>query len=182
MKTLTDTHILQLLRQNRLCSDTLPDETVRRLHERGLRVAFAESCTGGLISERLTRVSGASAVFDCGVCSYANRIKETVLGVRRETLETVGAVSPETAVQMAQGVRRLAQADIAVSVTGIAGPTGGTAEKPVGLVYLGVSTEKETYAVKLLLNGSGTRHSRAEIRGLASDAALFTVWETCCLC
>ena len=179
MKTLTDTHILQLLRQNGLCSDMLPGETVRRLREHGCKVAFAESCTGGLISERITRVSGASEVFDCGVCSYANCIKEKVLGVRRETLDTLGAVSAETAVQMAQGVRQLADADIAVSITGIAGPTGGTPEKPVGLVYMGVSTDKETYAVKLLLNSGDRLHTRTEIRKLASDAALFTVWETC---
>lgn len=179
MKTLTDTHIIQLLRNNELCSDTLQNETVQLLRARGLKVAFAESCTGGLISERITRVSGASDVFDCGVCSYANRIKEQVLGVRRETLETLGAVSAETAVQMAQGVRQLAQADIAVSVTGIAGPTGGTPEKPVGLVYLGVCTNREQYAVRLMLGGGDCQHSRDEIRKLASDAALFTVWEIC---
>lgn len=182
MKTLTDIHILQLMRQNELSSDALPEETVRRLRARGFKVAFAESCTGGLISERLTRVSGASAVFDCGVCSYANRIKEEVLGVQRETLETKGAVSAETAVQMAQGVRRLAHADIAVSVTGVAGPTGGTPEKPVGLVYLGVSAGTEAYAVKLMLGGRDKKHSRAEIRRIASDAALFTVWEACGPC
>lgn len=179
MVTLTDIDIIQLLRKNNLDEDTLQDVVVAKLAERGLRVATAESCTGGLISERITRVSGSSAVFDCGVCSYANEIKTKVLGVSAETLTVLGAVSAETAIQMAEGVMKLSGADIAVSTTGIAGPTGGTAEKPVGLVFTGVCTKDKAYAIKLSLGGVNTQNPRSYIRRLASDAALFTVLSEC---
>lgn len=180
MITLTDIDIIQLYRKNGIEPDTVQEKVVEKLAAMGLKVATAESCTGGLISERITRVSGSSAVFDCGVCSYANAIKEKVLGVEAETLAVLGAVSAETAIQMAEGVRRLSGADIAVSTTGIAGPTGGTTEKPVGLVYMGVCTESRTYAVKLMLGGSNNIvNSREYIRRLASDAALFTVLSEC---
>ena len=171
MVTLTDIDIIQLYRKNGLEQDSAQEEAVGRLASLGLRVATAESCTGGLISERITRVSGSSAVFDCGVCSYANEIKEKVLGVRHDTLQILGAVSAETAMQMAEGVKKLSGADIAVSTTGIAGPTGGTAQKPVGLVYLGVCTDAGAYAIQLLL---GEENSRDYIRAMASSAALFT--------
>ena len=114
---------------------------VRVLSEKKLHVASAESCTGGLISKRITSVSGASAVFDGSVVTYANRIKEQLCDVSHETLEEHGAVSRETALEMARGVRRLIGADIGVSATGIAGPTGGTPEKPVGTVFVGVSAD-----------------------------------------
>ena len=179
MKTITASQLLSLLRDSGLDRDTLEMTAVAALKSRAMKVATAESCTGGLLSERITRVSGASEVFDCGVCSYANAVKAKVLGVSGETLRTVGAVSPETAVQMAQGVRLLADADIGISTTGIAGPTGGSPDKPVGLVYLGVSTRKTSYAVRLLLGGEGQTNPRGEIRRLATDAALFTVWSTC---
>lgn len=179
MITLTDIDIIQVLRKNNLNQDTLQEDVVAKLREKGLRVATAESCTGGLISERITRVSGSSEVFDCGVCSYANTIKAKVLGVSEETLTILGAVSAETAIQMAEGVKKLSGADIAVSTTGIAGPTGGTAEKPVGLVYLGVCTAEKAYAIRLMLGGVNTTNSRAYIRKLASDAALFTVLSEC---
>ena len=146
MVALTDIDIIQLLRKNNLNQDTLQEDVVAKLRELGLKVATAESCTGGLISERITRVSGSSEVFDCGVCSYANAIKSKVLGVSEETLAILGAVSAETAIQMAEGVKKLSGADIAVSTTGIAGPTGGTAEKPVGLVFVGVCTKDKAYA------------------------------------
>ena len=179
MVTLTDIDIIQLLRKNNLNQDTLQENVVNKLRETGWRVATAESCTGGLISERLTRVSGASEVFDCGVCSYANSIKTKLLGVSEETLTVLGAVSAETAIQMAEGVKRLSGADIAVSTTGIAGPTGGTDAKPVGLVYMGVCTGEKTYAIKLLLGGANKQNNRSYIRELASDAALFTVLSEC---
>ena len=180
MVTLTSADIMALLKKNGLEPDKVEFEVVERLREKNLKVATAESCTGGLISERITRVSGASEVFDCGVCSYANEIKEKVLGVNPETLTVLGAVSAETAIQMAEGVKRISGADIAVSTTGIAGPTGGTAEKPVGLVYMGVCTKDEAYAVKLMLGGAeNRRNSRTYIRKLASDAALFTILSEC---
>ena len=108
------------------------------LEARGLRLATAESCTGGMVAARLTGVAGASRAFVGGVVAYANEVKEGELGVPAELLERHGAVSPEAARAMAQGARTRLGADVAVSVTGIAGPDGGTPEKPVGLVYLHV--------------------------------------------
>ena len=100
---------------------------------RGLTLATAESCTGGLIVAALTGIAGASAVVEAGIVAYSNEAKRNVLGVGRETLETVGAVSEEVARAMAAGAIRASSADLAVAVTGIAGPGGGTAGKPVGL-------------------------------------------------
>ena len=133
--------------------DKEAENVVQLLTERGLSIATAESCTGGLISAEITSVPGSSAVFGFGVCTYANEAKIRLLGVKEETLETVGAVSEETAVQMAEGVRKLSGADIGVSVTGIAGPSGGTPEKPVGTVYIGISTETHAFAVRNLFTG-----------------------------
>lgn len=176
MVTFTDLDIIKLLRKNNLDADTLQEKVVEKLRAKGIKLATAESCTGGLISERITSVSGASEVFDCGVCSYSNEIKHKVLGVSEETLSVLGAVSSETAMQMAEGVRRLADADLAVSTTGIAGPTGGTPEKPVGLVFCGICTKNKTYAIKLLLGGKiNNTNSRSYIRKLTSDAVLFTI-------
>ena len=172
MITLTEKDIVELFEKNGIELGKIEETVVEKLKEKKLKVATAESCTGGLISERVTRVSGSSAVFDCGVCSYANEIKEKVLGVRHDTLSILGAVSAETAIQMAEGVKKLSGADIAVSTTGIAGPTGGTVQKPVGLVFMGVCTETEAYAIKLLL---GEENTRDYIRAMASSAALFTV-------
>jgi len=126
-------------------TDTLEVQIGRLLTARGLTLAVAESCTGGLICHRLTNVPGSSAYFLGGVVSYANSAKEELLGVSRSTLERFGAVSAETAVSMAQGVRRRFGADISVAVTGIAGPTGGTPEKPVGLTYVALDTVQGTY-------------------------------------
>jgi nicotinamide-nucleotide amidase len=109
---------------------------LRLLRERGLTLATAESCTGGLVGGRLTDVPGSSDVYVGGVVAYSNDVKERGLGVPHETLEEHGAVSPETALAMARGAREVLAADVAVSVTGIAGPDGGTDEKPVGLVHL----------------------------------------------
>ena len=171
MVTLTAQDIMELFQKNTIELSKIEELVVERFTEKELKLATAESCTGGLISERITRVSGASAMFDCGVCSYANEIKEKVLGVRHDTLQILGAVSAETAMQMAEGVKKLSGADIAVSTTGIAGPTGGTAQKPVGLVYLGVCTDAGAYAIQLLL---GEENSRDYICAMASSAALFT--------
>lgn len=176
MITLTETDVIQLLRKNNLNADTLQENVVELLAKKSLKVATAESCTGGLVSERITRVSGSSAVFDCGICSYANEIKHKVLGVHEETLNVLGAVSAETAIQMAEGVKKLSGADIGISTTGVAGPTGGTPEKPVGLVYCGVCTDKKAYAIKLDFSSAANRlNSRTYIRKLTSDTVLFTI-------
>lgn len=149
---------------------------VKLLIENKLTIATAESCTGGLLSSWLTDVSGASEVFGFGVCTYANEAKMKLLGVKSETLEKFGAVSEETAKEMADGIRKLSGSDIALSLTGIAGPTGGTEEKPVGLVYLGVSVGEKLYAKKMLLGQHAVR-DRDFIRKLAVKNALKTAIE-----
>ncbi len=116
----------------------------RLLTERSLTLSVAESCTGGLISHRITNVSGSSAYFMGGTVVYSNEAKVRILGVKEETLKSFGAVSAETAKEMAEGVRRCIPSDIGIAVTGIAGPTGGTKEKPVGTVFIGLSTKDKT--------------------------------------
>lgn len=140
---------------------------VSLLSENHKSIATAESCTGGMIGQSLTSVPGASEVYGFGFITYANEAKEKLLGVSHETLLLHGAVSPETAREMAEGARKVSGADIAVAVTGIAGPGGGTSEKPVGLVYVGISTESGTWAEKLSLCGS-----RDDIRKQTVIAAL----------
>lgn len=112
----------------------------------GLTIATAESCTGGLLASVLTDIAGSSDYVLGGVVSYSNSVKQNLLGVRPETLERYGAVSPETAAEMAQGARRLLGSDLAVAVTGIAGPGGGGPDKPVGLVYLHLSAPGTEWA------------------------------------
>lgn len=149
----------------------LPKLLVKELSERKLKIATAESCTGGLISKMITDVSGASAVFDCGVCSYANEIKAKVLSVSEEDLRTKGAVSCEVAMQMAKGVRELSGSDIGISTTGIAGPTGGSKEKPVGTVFIGVSTIGKNYGI--LANLATKNAIRDKIRQSAAFLAIY---------
>lgn len=121
----------------------LAEKTVKLLKEKGLTLSSAESCTGGMFSQLITSVSGASEVFELGVVSYSSRIKNKILNVDAKTLDTLGAVSEKTAEQMAQNVRMLSSSDIAVSVTGVAGPSMSEG-KPVGLVYIALSSENTT--------------------------------------
>ena len=137
------------------------------LSQRGWSLAVAESCTGGLLGHRITNVSGSSAYFRGGVISYSNEAKERVLGVPSETLAEHGAVSKETALAMARGARRLMHTDIAVSVTGIAGPTGGTEDKPVGLVYLGLAAQDAELWERHIWTGDRTQNKE-----LSAEAAL----------
>lgn len=111
---------------------------VQLLVKKGLKLSSAESCTGGLISAAITSVAGSSEIFDEGICTYANSAKMKYLGVAKEILDKYGAVSEETAQAMAEGMAKQSGSNIAISVTGIAGPTGGTLEKPVGTVYAGL--------------------------------------------
>lgn len=127
---------------------------VELLKANGRTCATAESCTGGMIGSLITAVPGSSEVYLGGVVSYANSVKAGVLGVSVGTLETFGAVSEKCAAEMAEGARRLTGADVAVSVTGIAGPGGGSAEKPVGLVWFAVATESGTRSEKAIFAGS----------------------------
>ncbi len=144
---------------------------VAKLREKKLRIGLAESCTGGLVAQRITSVPGSSECFECGAVTYANRVKHRLLGVSASTLRRFGAVSPQTAVEMAEGAAALAGAEIGVGITGIAGPGGGTPEKPVGLVYAAVCGFGKRYVKKLLL-GHGKADERAHIRFLASSHAL----------
>lgn len=139
---------------------------VNKLKSKGYRISAAESCTGGLVSKLLTDTPGASEVFDCAVTTYSNESKMTLLGVKKETLDNFGAVSEQTAKEMASGVLALANSDIAVSVTGIAGPGGATDGKPVGTVCIGIATSEKCYATTFLFAGS-----RAQIRRLSAQMA-----------
>ncbi len=143
------------------------ERLVAKLKERGLTCATAESCTGGSVGGAITAVPGSSAVFLGGVISYANEVKRDVLGVPQEILDTHGAVSPECAERMAAGARNLLKADLAVSLTGIAGPDGGSAEKPVGLVWFGLATKDGVRTEKKVFAGD-----RAAVRAQAVDHAL----------
>lgn len=142
-------------------------ELVELLIEKGLTAATAESCTGGGVAHAITSVPGSSAVFKGGVVSYANEVKERVLGVCPETLALVGAVSSETAAQMVEGVRELMKVDLAVSLTGIAGPDGGSALKPVGTVWFGYATRESIKTEMKVFSGP-----REEVRAQAIDHAL----------
>jgi nicotinamide-nucleotide amidase len=116
---------------------------IERFSERKIKIAIAESCTGGYISNMITNVSGSSKVFDRGIICYSNQAKIELVKVDPKILENFGAVSQEVVEQLANNIRILSNVDIGIGVSGIAGPTGGTPEKPVGLVYIGFSTEKE---------------------------------------
>ena len=151
-------------------------DAVSALKKKGLTAATAESCTGGLTAKMITDISGSSEVFPGGVVSYANEVKMKILGVRAETLAAHGAVSEETAAQMADGVRQALGADIGVSTTGIAGPTGGSPEKPVGTVCFGVSSR---YGVRTETKRFGEGLARDEVRRLAAAHALRLIIEEC---
>ncbi|MBO5944473.1 MAG: CinA family protein [Clostridia bacterium] len=149
---------------------TLEEKVVKVLNEKGLVLATAESCTGGLIAKRITDVSGSSSVFSCGVVSYSNEIKEKVLGVQHKTLETYGAVSEQTVREMVKGVLKISGADVAVSISGIAGPNSDNTEKPVGLIFLAVSNGENTQVKQL--NNTFKENIRENNRNSASDEAL----------
>ena len=151
----------------------LEQRLVSYFSEFHLSLALAESCTGGLIAERITNIPGASVCFKGGVVSYANEVKQALLGVTPAILEIEGAVSETCAQAMADGVRRACQADIGISVTGIAGPNGAMPTKPVGLVFIGVATSQAVSARKFLFSGD-----RASIRQQAADAALLLALES----
>ena len=120
----------------------LEDVVGRLLIKNRKTIATAESCTGGLIGDRLTNISGSSLYYKGGIVAYSNSVKEKTIGVKKETLDSAGSVSEETALEMARGIRNKLNADIGLSTTGIAGPKGGTKEKPVGLVYIAISYDR----------------------------------------
>lgn len=143
---------------------------VELLKQKKLTISTAESCTGGLLSEMITSVSGASEVFELGICTYSERIKHEFLGVPMEEIEKYGVVSEQVALSMVRGLKKCSGADICVSVTGIAGPSGGTPEQPVGTVYIGFDICGEQF-VKLPELWKLEDRSRENIRRCAADFA-----------
>ena len=137
------------------------------LRKRELKLALAESCTGGLIGNRITNVPGSSEYFLGGIVAYAYEAKAALLGVSWDTLNTKGAVSQETVLEMARGARRILNTDIAVSVTGIAGPGGGTAEKPVGTTWIGLVAKEGEWTRLFQFSGN-----REQNKISSADAAL----------
>lgn len=146
----------------------IEEAVVGMLKEHHLKVATAESCTGGLIAKRITDVPGASEVFECGIISYANGIKHKVLGVSEDDLNKYGAVSEPVAKQMAQGALKVSGADIAVSVTGIAGPDSDSTDKPVGLVYIGLADKENVWVREIRTS----RRDRSYNRYVSASNAL----------
>lgn len=135
--------------------DDIPIEEIvyKKLKDRNMQIAFCESCTGGLIASRFTQIPGVSEVFDRGIISYSNNSKVEELGVEEALINKFGAVSEEVALAMAEGLLNKCNVDIALSTTGIAGPTGGTEDKPVGLVFIGIALNDRSFVIKSIFNG-----------------------------
>lgn len=148
-------------------TEVLEQWLVKQLTKRNASITTAESCTGGLLSGRIVNVSGASEVFHESYVTYSDDAKHRILGVSKETLASVGAVSEETAAQMAEGAAKAAGAEVALSTTGIAGPGGQTDEKPVGLVYIGCRCFGRTVVEKHIFQGN-----RMEVRNASVESAL----------
>jgi PncC family amidohydrolase len=146
---------------------TLEKKIGKHLQERSLTIGLAESCTGGLLASRITDIPGSSAYFSAGFVTYSNKAKAKFLSVPDTILARHGAVSSEVAERMAKGVRAAAEVDIGLSITGIAGPTGGSPEKPVGTVFIALATKKEVFVRKCLFSGN-----RREVRKRSSEEAL----------
>ncbi|MCL2032746.1 MAG: CinA family protein [Methanomassiliicoccaceae archaeon] len=146
---------------------TLAEDLSWILSRNDITLSVAESCTGGMLGSVITSVPGSSRYFLGGAITYGNESKEDLLNVKKATMIENGSVSGKTAVEMAEGARELFGSDVAVSVTGIAGPEGGTAAKPVGLVWIGISSENGSFARKFNFDGS-----REEIRTSAVNAAI----------
>jgi nicotinamide-nucleotide amidase len=151
------------------------ENLIRILTEKSFTVVTAESCTGGLVAAALTEVAGSSAVFDSGFVTYSNAAKMRMLGVPADSLRQHGAVSEAVARAMAEGARRAAVVDLSVAITGVAGPGGGTADKPVGLVHFAVADSQSTRHVERRFGGL----SRSEIRRLSVQQALQLLLDAC---
>jgi nicotinamide-nucleotide amidase len=150
--------------------ETLEEVVARLLTEHRATVAVAESCTGGMVAEKLTNIAGSSAYFLGGVVCYSNELKTSMAGVPSELIEAKGAVSSEVALALADGVRRRTGATLGVGITGIAGPGGGTAEKPVGLVHIGIADERGPRERAFRFSGD-----RDRIRAFATQTSLDTI-------
>ncbi|MDE7400401.1 MAG: CinA family protein [Oscillospiraceae bacterium] len=146
----------------------LSEEIVRECAARGYKISTAESCTGGMIAAAVTAISGSSAVIELGICSYSNRIKNELLGVSEETLRKFTEYSLPCAEEMAKGAVTVSGADFAVSTSGVAGPTGGTAENPIGTVYIAVFGKSVSESKRFEFENNGRDH----IRTAATEKAL----------
>lgn len=153
-------------------NSSLEEKIVSLLQEKGWKIASAESCSGGMIASRLVNVSGVSDVFEEGYITYSNAAKHKLLGVSKQSLGQYGAVSSQVAGEMALGAARQARARAAIAVTGIAGPGGGTPQKPVGLVYIGCYVDGKVFVTENHFQGS-----RQEIRTATTQAALSLLLE-----
>jgi len=145
----------------------LVQKIIQALQSQGQTLAVAESCTGGLVANRITDVPGSSDVFLLGVITYSNEAKQKILNIPPKALKSHGAVSEQIAIAMAKGVRKIHKTDFGIGITGIAGPTGGTKAKPVGLTYIAVSTKDETLCLHCMFQGT-----RPQIKKQASTQAL----------
>lgn len=154
----SDKEVVQIAKRYRKNLDILADKVVKLLLSGNCHIATAESCTGGLLAELITSVSGASQIFELGLCTYSDSMKHLMLGVPENILSEYGAVSSQTAVAMVRGLKRISKADICVSVTGIAGPLGGTPQKPVGTVYTAFSCGDKEFSKLLRLYGDDDRN------------------------
>ncbi|MEG0771125.1 MAG: competence/damage-inducible protein A [Clostridia bacterium] len=152
--------------------DSMEEQVVNLLKKQNKKLSIAESCTGGLLSKKITSISGSSDVFECGICSYSNRIKNEILGIDKDILEKYGAVSEQVAKEMATQICKISKSDIGIGITGIAGPTGGTDIKPVGLVYVGIYTKAKGASVRKLYLSRGYAKERDYIRELSSLNAM----------
>jgi PncC family amidohydrolase len=151
----------------------LGEDLGQKLREKGKTIAVAESMTGGLVASLITDVPGSSAYFVGGVVAYSNELKTKLLGVKQSTLERFGAVSEQTAAEMAEGIREITGADVGASLTGIAGPGGGTEKKPIGLVFFAVDSGNDIKEVrKAIIEGN-----RLEIKRRASELILCMIIE-----
>ncbi|MBQ7115747.1 MAG: CinA family protein [Clostridia bacterium] len=149
---------------------SLAEKAVENLKHKNKTLALAESCTGGWVSKLITDVSGASAVYQGGVCSYSNQVKTDILGVKEEALCSFGAVSEQVAIQMAEGVKKALKSHIGIGITGIAGPLSDNTAKPVGLIYVAIADESKTNCIELRNNF--TEDIRLQNRMSAAETAL----------
>lgn len=148
----------------------IEEEVVKYFSEKNLTLATAESCTGGLISKRITDISGASKMFGYGFCTYANEAKIKLLGVKNDTLSKYGAVSSQVASEMASGLLEVSGADVAICTTGMASPGGVPTEKPVGMVFIGICSKKN--GIRVIELSLGYLVTREKIRTASADKAL----------
>lgn len=154
-------------------SESLEEVIIAKAQARGLTFGFAESCTGGLLASRITDISGSSSVFFGNVCAYDNSVKQKVLNVKPHTLDSYGAVSTQTATEMASGAREALGVDIVISTTGIAGPGGGSEDKPIGTVCIGFATKNRCESQRYNFSGN-----RIDLKDRFAQKALFTLLET----